>query len=137
ILEFRSLNRNLIEHFYSSSDSLSNSKCTMAVAITSSSLAIGVVSLAATSWLSSSAAVGYGLGWILQEFAVSIPLLAIGVAATKLLGWPIFDLLVEKTGFVPRSVMLGVLESWIAHFIFRTARMRRRFHHLVSGGSQH
>jgi hypothetical protein len=49
--------------------------------VTPLSASVGLVS---TSIASTSAAVGYGLGWLLQECRVSLPLLAVGVAVTAL-----------------------------------------------------
>ena len=52
--------------------------------VTPLSASVGLVSTSIASIVSTSAAVGYGLGWLLQECRVSLPLLAVGVAVTAL-----------------------------------------------------
>lgn len=100
--------------------------------ITPASVGLGVVSASIASLVSPSVAAGYSLGWVLEEFTISLPLVAVGAAATALSGWPLLDYLVRRTGLVAQGVMQGAICAWIAHFIFHTIRIRKRVHHLVS-----
>jgi hypothetical protein len=101
------------------------------ILITPVSAGVGLMSTGIASLVSPSVAAGYGLGWILQECTISLPLLAVGAAAMSLAGWPLWDIVVDQVGLVSREATLGATCAWIAHFIFRTALIRHRVHRLV------
>ena len=105
--------------------------------ITPLSAGIGLVSSGIALQVSPSVAVGYALGWILQECTISLPLLAAGATATTLVGYPVWDNVFDLVGLVSWEATQGAIYAWITHFIFRTARIRQRVHRMVRISFRH
>ena len=98
----------------------------MAASITPVSIGLGVLSTLLMATLSSQGSIGLGLGWLVQEFGMSVPLLSSGLLLARFLGWS------SVRDHVQKPAMFGLLASWLAHFVLRTARYRLRAHVLVS-----
>jgi hypothetical protein len=101
--------------------------------ITPISVATGVVltGLTAVS-LSSSVALGFALGWILQEMTGSLPLLAAAIVVLRPCVYFMFAGYSKGINAAQGPIFWGLFFAWIAHFILRTIRIRRKFHYLVS-----
>lgn len=98
----------------------------IASSITPVSIALGVLSTLMMSIFSLQSSIALGLGWLAQEFGMSVPLLSFGLLLARSFG------LSSILDHVQKPAMLGLFTSWIAHFVMRTARYRRKAHRLVS-----